>query len=63
MHNAVSNNRFSVIDAETMPKVAAWSKRLLELPAVKNSVVPEFEQLYLAAIEKANSYSWQQYAA
>jgi len=63
MHNAVANHRFSVIDAENMPKVAAWSKRLLALPAVKNSVVPEFEYLYLKALEKANSYLWQQQAA
>ena len=63
MHNAVANNRFSLIDAKTMPKVAAWSKRLLELPAVKNSVVPEFEELYLKNLEKANSYLWQQHAA
>ena len=63
MHDAVADNRFSVIDAETMPRLAAWSKRLLELPAVQNSVVPEFEDLYLKAIEKANSYTWQQFAA
>ena len=63
MHNAVADSRFSVIDSKTMPKVAAWSERLLELPAVKNSVVPEFEALYLKAIEKANSYSWQQFTA
>lgn len=63
MHNAVANHRFSVLDAETMPKVTAWSKRLLELPAVKNSVVAEFEDLYLKALEKANGYLWQQNAA
>ena len=63
MHNAAANNRFSVIDENSMPKIAAWSNRLLALPAVQNSVVPEFEQLYLAAIQKGNSYSWQQYAA
>ncbi len=63
MHDAVANNRFSVIDEETMPRVTAWSKRLLALPAVQNSVVPEFEDLYLEAIEKANSYTWQQFAA
>ncbi len=62
MHNAVANYAFTVIDPDKMPKVDAWSKRLLALPAVQNSVVPEFEQLYLAAIEKANSYCWQQYA-
>lgn len=63
MHNSVANYAFSVIDPATMPKVDAWSKRLLALPAVQDSVVPEFEQLYLAAIEKVNSYTWQQYAA
>jgi len=62
-HNAVSNYRFSVIDAATMPKVEAWSKRLLELPAVKNSVVNEFETLYLAALENGNGYLWQSRAA
>ena len=63
MHNAVANHQFSVIDTQTMPKVAAWSKRLLELPAVKNSVVAEFEELYLERLKQANSYMWQQDAA
>ncbi len=63
MHNAAANNQFSVIDENSMPKVAAWSKRLLDLPAVHQSVVPEFEQLYLSAIEKTNSYIWRQYSA
>ena len=55
-HHAVANSRFSLVDPVSMPKVTAWSKRLLALPAVKNSVVAEFDQLYLAALEKANSY-------
>jgi len=63
MHNAVADNRFSVIDAQTMPKVSAWSKRLLELPSVKNSVVSEFEDLYLKRLEEGNGYLWQQNAA
>lgn len=63
MHDSVADKAFSLIDPATMPKVDAWSKRLLALPAVKNSVVPEFEQLYLERIEKFNSYMWQQYAA
>ena len=62
-HGAVANYRFSVIDPVTMPKVDAWSKRLLALPAVKNSVVAEFEELYLAALERGNSYLWQTKAA
>jgi len=62
-HDAVANYRFSVIDAATMPKLDAWSKRLLALPAVKNSVVAEFEEIYLTALETNNSYIWQSRAA
>ena len=62
-HDAVANYRFSVIDPATMPKLNAWSKRLLALPAVKNSVVADFETLYLAALEDKDSYLWQSRAA
>lgn len=62
-HDAVANGQFSLLDPATMPKLQAWSQRLLALPEVKNSVVDEFESLYLGALERANSYSWQQYAA
>ena len=62
-HDAVANYRFSVIDAATMPKLDAWSKRLLALPAVKTSVVAEFEDIYLAALETDNGYLWQSRAA
>jgi len=62
-HDAVANYRFSVIDAATTPKLDAWSKRLLALPAVKNSVVAEFEDIYLAALETNNCYLWQSRAA
>lgn len=63
VHNAVSNYRISVIDPKTMPKVEAWSKRLMALPAVKNSVVAEFESLFISALEKANTYSSTRIAA
>jgi len=59
VHDAVANYQFTLIDATTMPKLDAWSKRLLALPAVKNSVVAEFETLFLGALERANSYLWQ----
>ena len=62
-HGAVANHHFSVIDPTTMPKVDAWSKRLLALPAVKNSVVADFEELFLAALERGNSYLLQSRAA
>jgi len=63
VHDAVADYRISVIDPVTMPKVDAWAKRLMALPAVKDSVVPEFEALFVAALEKANTYSWTRIAA
>ena len=58
-HDAVANYQFSVIDPVTMPKLDTWSRRLLALPAVKNSVVEDFEERCLAALESGNSYLWQ----
>ncbi|MEM7292023.1 MAG: glutathione S-transferase family protein [Pseudomonadota bacterium] len=63
MHNAVADERFSVIDANELPNVAGWAKRLLALPEVQKSVVPDFEDLYLGALERNNTYIWQQHAA
>lgn len=59
MHDAVADYRFSVIDFESLPKISAWSKRLLAMPAVKQSVVDDFEVHYLKAIETAGSYCWE----
>ena len=61
--NSVADYRLSVIDPETMPRVDAWSRRLLALPAVRESVVDEFEDLYLKAMEKNGSYSLNRLAA
>ncbi len=61
--NSVANNRLSVIDPESMPKVTAWAERLLALPEVRESVVDEFEDLYLDAMEKNGSYSLFRLAA
>jgi glutathione S-transferase len=55
--DCVFDGRLSVIDPATTPKVAAWADRLLALPEVRDSVVDEFEDLYLAAMEKNGSYS------
>ena len=61
--DSVADYRLSVIDPETMPKIEAWSRRLLALPAVRESVVDEFEDLYLEAMKKNGSYSLSQLAA
>ena len=55
--------RLSVLDPETMPKTDAWSRRLLALPAVKESVVDEFEDLFIDAMERNGSYSLIKLAA
>ena len=54
--NSVAQHRLSVIDPATMPKLNAWAERLLALPEVRDSVVTEFEDLYLQAMQKNGSY-------
>jgi len=61
--NSVANGKLSVLDPATMPKVNAWAERLLALPEVHDSVVDEFEELYLASMEKNDSYSLHSLAA
>jgi len=61
--NSVAQNRLSVIDPASMPKVTAWAERLFALPEVRDSVVDEFDELYLAAMKKNGSYSLYQLAA
>jgi len=61
--NSVADNKLSVLDPESMPRVAAWAQRLLALPEVRDSVVDEFEDLYLAAMQKNGSYSLNRLAA
>ena len=61
--NSVAQNRMSVIDPASMPKVTAWAERLLALPEVRDSVVDEFEDLYLDALKKNGSYSLYQLTA
>ena len=61
--NSVAQNRLSVIDPASMPKVTAWGDRLLALPEVRDSVVDDFEDLYLGAMKKNGSYSLYQLTA
>jgi glutathione S-transferase len=59
----VADNKLSVLDPESMPRVAAWAQRLLALPEVRDSVVDEFEDLYLKVMQKNESYSLNRLAA
>ena len=61
--NSVADNQLSVLDPVTMPRVDAWAQRLLALPEVRDSVVDEFEDLYLSAMQKNGSYSLHRLAA
>ena len=54
--DCVFDGQLSVLDRESMPKTVAWAERLLALPEVRGSVVEEFEDLYLEALEKNDSY-------
>jgi glutathione S-transferase len=61
--NSVAGNKLSVLNPESMPKVNAWAQRLLALPEVRDSVVGEFEDLYLDSMQKNESYSLSRLAA
>jgi glutathione S-transferase len=61
--NSVAENKLSALDPETMPRVEAWAQRLLALPEVRDSVVDEFEDLYLSAMQNNGSYSLYRLAA
>ncbi|MBF0622835.1 MAG: glutathione S-transferase family protein [Magnetococcales bacterium] len=57
MRLAVVQESYSaVIDLSDTPKAVAWSKRLLALPEVKDSVVPELPRLFKGFILKKRSY-------
>jgi glutathione S-transferase len=61
--DSVAQHRLSVLDPDSMPKVAAWADRLLALPEVRDSVVDEFEDLYLQAMRDNGSFSLNRLAA
>ncbi len=61
--DSVADGRLSVINPATMPRTVAWAEHLLVLPEVRDSVVDEFEDLYLSAMEKNGSYSLQRLVA
>ena len=61
--DSVAGGKLSVIDSDSMPTVSAWAERLLALPEVRDSVVDEFEDLYVEAMEKNGSYSLKRLAA
>ena len=63
MRLEILGRQLEIYDREEFPKVAAWSDTLLALPAVRDSVVPEFEELFLAHVAKRSAYLKGQLAA
>ncbi len=61
--DSVADVKLAVLDAASTPKTAAWDERLLALPEVRDSVVDEFEELYLDAMRRNESYSLARLAA
>jgi hypothetical protein len=47
--------------AEHLPRTAAWARRLLELPAVRDSVVADFPELLRNHIRAKAPYAAQQF--
>ena len=54
------NQRVEIYDRAEFPKVAAWSEALLALPAVRGSVVEDFEPLFLEHVAKRSAYMKEQ---
>nr|VFJ73442.1 MAG: glutathione S-transferase [Candidatus Kentron sp. FW] len=50
MRLALLPDTADILTATTYPRINAWSQTLLALPAVRNSVVEEFPELYFASI-------------
>ena len=46
---------FNLLD--DCPKIQAWQEALLSRESVQNSVVPEFQALFAAAVKEANGYT------
>jgi glutathione S-transferase len=44
---------------QSLPKVSAWSKKLLDITVLKDSVVPEFEELLTSHIREKAPYAAQ----
>lgn len=53
---AYLNELTPVYDAAEFPRIAAWSGRLLALPEVRDSMVPEFRQMYLGMVRKMGGW-------
>lgn len=56
MRYALLEGAQQMISASDYPKITAWAERLLALPAVQQSVVPDFAELYLDWLESQSGF-------
>lgn len=56
MRLEILNRYRAIYRPEEFPRIAAWSRKLLALPEVRQSVVPEFEDLYLKFVSAKEGY-------
>ncbi|MEJ2059045.1 MAG: glutathione S-transferase family protein [Gammaproteobacteria bacterium] len=63
MRYRLLEERHPLFDHAATPKLWAWGDRLLELDAVKESVVPDFDDLFFAYLHKHGHYAATAFAA
>ncbi len=56
MRYELLNAHHRLFDAKQFPRLLAWSDRLLELEAVRTSVVEDFDELFYAHVRKPGGY-------
>jgi glutathione S-transferase len=56
MRYQLLNEHHKIFEQDAFPKLSAWADRLLDLEAVKTSVVPEFRNLFFAHVRKPGGY-------
>ena len=56
MRYQLLNEHQNIFERDAFPKLSAWADRLLDLEAVKTSVVPEFRELFFAHVRKPGGY-------
>ena len=56
MHIATANGLNPLIEFDELPKVKRWSDTMLALPAVRDSVISDFDEVYRQSLQRAGTY-------
>ena len=62
MRYQLLNARHRLFDEQDFPRLSEWAKDLLELDAVKTSVVEDFPELFYKHVQKPGGYGSEQFA-